>query len=220
MHPTTYEYLKPTDEQVNAMARVRAAAKAYNDILDAVLPDGPDKTFVIRAHRSNAMWANVAITRQPDGTPRTLNQRRRNATSRLASCIHAGGSRVSDIRNDGFHIYEVVLAENHKLRAALEEILATTGEDKSCCRGIAARALTAIEMKEQIMSYSGPSMEGFELLQRLARPDANGISLPKRDSVADSLAKDRLIECRRSDNDTETWWITDKGRDFCRSAMS
>jgi hypothetical protein len=38
--------------------------------LEALLPDGPDKTFVIRAHRSNAMWANVAITRLPDGTPR------------------------------------------------------------------------------------------------------------------------------------------------------
>lgn len=71
MHPSTYEYLKPTDEQIAAMATVRAAAKAYNDVLDAVLPDGPDKTFVIRAHRSNAMWVNVAITRLPDGTPRT-----------------------------------------------------------------------------------------------------------------------------------------------------
>lgn len=71
MHASTYEYLKPTDEQVDAMAKVRAAAKAYNDVLDAVLPDGPDKTFVIRNHRSNAMWANVAITRHPDGTPRT-----------------------------------------------------------------------------------------------------------------------------------------------------
>lgn len=71
MHPSTYEYLKPTDEQIEAMAKVRAAAKAYNDVLDAMLPDGPDKTFVIRNHRSNAMWANVAITRQPDGTPRT-----------------------------------------------------------------------------------------------------------------------------------------------------
>lgn len=70
MHPSTYEYLKPTDEQTAQMSRVRAAAKAYNDILDAELPDGPDKTFVLRAHRSNAMWANVAITRQPDGTPR------------------------------------------------------------------------------------------------------------------------------------------------------
>lgn len=71
MHSSTYEYLKPTDEQVAAMAKVRAAAKAYNDVLDDVLPDGPDKTFVIRAHRSNAMWANVAITRLPDGTPRS-----------------------------------------------------------------------------------------------------------------------------------------------------
>lgn len=71
MHSSTYEYLKPTDEQVDAMARVRAAAKAFSDVLEAELPDGPDKTFVIRAHRSNAMWANVAITRQPDGAPRT-----------------------------------------------------------------------------------------------------------------------------------------------------
>ena len=70
MHRSTYEYLKPTDEQVAQMARVRAAAKAYSDVLEAELPDGPDKTFVIRAHRSNAMWANVAITRQPDGAPR------------------------------------------------------------------------------------------------------------------------------------------------------
>lgn len=70
MHPSTYEYLKPTDAQLTAMAKVREAAKVYNDILDAMLPDGPDKTFVIRAHRSNAMWANVAITRLPDGTPR------------------------------------------------------------------------------------------------------------------------------------------------------
>lgn len=70
MHPSTYEYLKPTVAQIEKMARVRAAAKAYNDVLDQELPDGPDKTFVIRAHRSNAMWANVAITRLPDGTPR------------------------------------------------------------------------------------------------------------------------------------------------------
>ena len=70
MHPSTYEYLLPTEAQKERMARVRAAAKAYHDVLDAELPDGPDKTFAIRAHRSNAMWANVAITRLPDGTPR------------------------------------------------------------------------------------------------------------------------------------------------------
>jgi hypothetical protein len=71
VHPSTYEYLKPTEEQTGRMARVRAAAKAYGDVLAAELPEGPDKTFVIRGHRSNAMWANVAITRLPDGTPRT-----------------------------------------------------------------------------------------------------------------------------------------------------
>lgn len=69
-HPLTYEYLKPTEAQMETMARVRAAAKAFNDVLDAELPDGPDKTFAIRSHRSNAMWANVAITRHADGTPR------------------------------------------------------------------------------------------------------------------------------------------------------
>lgn len=70
LHPSTFEYLKPTDDQMARMARVRAAAKAYSDVLDAELPEGPDKTFIQRAHRSNAMWANVSITRQADGTPR------------------------------------------------------------------------------------------------------------------------------------------------------
>lgn len=71
LHDTTFEYLKPTDEQLAQMATVRKAAADYATILDASLPDGPDKTFVLRAHRSNAMWANVAITRHADGAPRT-----------------------------------------------------------------------------------------------------------------------------------------------------
>jgi hypothetical protein len=70
MHSSTFEYLKPTDDQIIQMTKVREAAKIYCDVLEKVLPDGPDKTFIIRAHRSNAMWANVAITRLPDGTPR------------------------------------------------------------------------------------------------------------------------------------------------------
>lgn len=70
MHPSTYEYIKPTDEQIGKMARLRQAAKAYGDLLEAELPEGPDKTFVIRQHRANAMWVNVAVTRLPDGTPR------------------------------------------------------------------------------------------------------------------------------------------------------
>lgn len=71
MHSSTFEYLKPTDAQIAAMNNVRQAAADYCEVLERILPDGPDKTFIIRAHRSNAMWANVAITRLPDGTPRT-----------------------------------------------------------------------------------------------------------------------------------------------------
>lgn len=71
LHPSTFDYLQPTDKQKAAMARLRAAAKAYSDVLEAELPSGADKTYVLRAHRSNAMWVNVAVTRQPDGAPRT-----------------------------------------------------------------------------------------------------------------------------------------------------
>lgn len=71
MHSSTYDYLKPTDEQMATMTKHREAAKVYGEALEALLPDGPDKTATIRQHRSNAMWANVAITRNADGTPRT-----------------------------------------------------------------------------------------------------------------------------------------------------
>lgn len=71
LHPSTFEYLKPREAQIEQMALVRQAAKEYCDKLDQILPEGPDKTYIIRAHRSNAMWANVTITRNPDGSPRT-----------------------------------------------------------------------------------------------------------------------------------------------------
>ena len=71
MHSSTFEYLKPTEDQIEQMNKVRTAARAYCDVLQEILPDGPDKTFIIRNPRSNAMWCNVAITRLPDGTPRT-----------------------------------------------------------------------------------------------------------------------------------------------------
>lgn len=67
---TTFEYLKPTDAQIAQMAVVRKASAEYAAVLEASLPDGPDKTYVLRAHRQNAMWANVAITRHADGAPR------------------------------------------------------------------------------------------------------------------------------------------------------
>lgn len=71
MHSSTFEYLKPTEVQIEQMSIVRKAAADYCAILEKELPDGPDKTYIIRNHRANAMWANVAITRLPDGTPRS-----------------------------------------------------------------------------------------------------------------------------------------------------
>lgn len=70
MHSSTFEYLKPTDAQIEKMASVREAARVFCNVLERELPDGPDKTYIIRKHRENAMWANVAITREADGTPR------------------------------------------------------------------------------------------------------------------------------------------------------
>lgn len=71
MHPSTFEYLKPTDAQIEQMALVREAGRVYADVLEASLPAGPDKTYALRKHREVAMWANIAITRNPDGSPRT-----------------------------------------------------------------------------------------------------------------------------------------------------
>jgi hypothetical protein len=70
MHQSTFEYLIPQPDQIETMNRVREAAGIFNAVLEKELPDGPDKTFTIRNHRTTAMWANVAITRQPDGSPR------------------------------------------------------------------------------------------------------------------------------------------------------
>ena len=70
MHQSTFEYLKPTDDQMEAMAHLRAAAKEYSDALDEELPEGPDKTYILRSFRTITMWVNVALTRLPDGSPR------------------------------------------------------------------------------------------------------------------------------------------------------
>jgi hypothetical protein len=71
MHPSTFEYLKPTDDQMNTMGAMREAFAVFAKTIDGWLPDGPDKTYVMRHLRECAMWANVAVTRQPDGAPRT-----------------------------------------------------------------------------------------------------------------------------------------------------
>jgi hypothetical protein len=61
---------RPLDDQIERMQRVREAAEAFAEVLERELPDGPDKTFVLRNHRTTEMWSIIAITRQSDGSPR------------------------------------------------------------------------------------------------------------------------------------------------------
>jgi hypothetical protein len=71
LHSSTFEYLIPTDEQIATMAELRNASKKYAELVDHMLPNGPDKTYILRRIRETAMWINVSVTREADGTPRT-----------------------------------------------------------------------------------------------------------------------------------------------------
>jgi hypothetical protein len=70
LHKTTFEYLKPTEDQLAEMAVVRAEFAKFAVVLDRMLPAGADKTYVMRQLRDMAMWANVTLTRLADGSPR------------------------------------------------------------------------------------------------------------------------------------------------------
>jgi hypothetical protein len=52
------------------MQEIRDAAQTYMERVMDLVPPGDDKEHVIRLIRGSAMWANVAITRYADGTPR------------------------------------------------------------------------------------------------------------------------------------------------------
>ena len=70
LHESTFGFLKPNQAGVDKMAIVREAAKAYADVLDEHLEDGPDKTYALRKLREVAVWANISVTRFADGFPR------------------------------------------------------------------------------------------------------------------------------------------------------
>lgn len=70
MHPTTFDYLKPTPQQLHTMEGVRGAYKALFDLVEQAVPPGRYKALAISALEESAMWANKGITRDSDGTPR------------------------------------------------------------------------------------------------------------------------------------------------------
>jgi hypothetical protein len=70
LHPHAFDSIKPTEAQLLAMQKVRDGAKEFYELLDRVVPDGPDKTFVVRQLMGLVMWANRAVMHRPDGAPR------------------------------------------------------------------------------------------------------------------------------------------------------
>jgi hypothetical protein len=70
LDPSTFEYLKPTEAQLEQMARARVLCGNLAVELNLLLPEGADKTYILRKLREVAMWANIAITREADGSPR------------------------------------------------------------------------------------------------------------------------------------------------------
>ena len=70
LHPSTFEYLNPTDAQLQQMADVRHVFAEFVAYIEVHVPDGADRAYVVRRLRECAMWCNVAITRNADGTPR------------------------------------------------------------------------------------------------------------------------------------------------------
>lgn len=70
LHPSTFEYLKPTDQQLDEMANMHRLTKAYAEAVETYVPQGADRTYALRKLRELAMWLNVAIMRKADGSPR------------------------------------------------------------------------------------------------------------------------------------------------------
>lgn len=70
LHRSTFSYLQPTADQLDAMGLCRSACANCADVLVQHIPDGADKDHALRLLREVSVWANIAITRNPDGSPR------------------------------------------------------------------------------------------------------------------------------------------------------
>ena len=70
LHDDAFRDLDLTSEQQSRLAILRDGAAAYARMIDYNLADGPDKTFVLRNHRTSQMWAEAAIVKLADGRAR------------------------------------------------------------------------------------------------------------------------------------------------------
>lgn len=70
LHANTFSYLMPTKDQQELMSAIRHHSHAYADAIERLVPEGADRTYALRKVREVAMWLNVAITRNADGSQR------------------------------------------------------------------------------------------------------------------------------------------------------
>ena len=71
LHESTFFSSQPSASQAEDMESMRRSFDELSEKIEAVVPGGPDQTYILRKLRECAMWTNVAITRHADGTPRT-----------------------------------------------------------------------------------------------------------------------------------------------------
>jgi hypothetical protein len=71
LDPSTFDYHKATEAQIEQMAVVRKAFHELAKQITAHVPAGHDQQHAIRLIRAASMWCNACITRHEDGTPRT-----------------------------------------------------------------------------------------------------------------------------------------------------
>ena len=70
LHPETFDFLAPTEAQIETMAKLRAAFSNLAHEVDDTVRPGEDKQYILRLIRTAAVWTNIAITRDSDGAPR------------------------------------------------------------------------------------------------------------------------------------------------------
>lgn len=70
MHPTTYDALAPSVDQLARILALRKATKAYADVVESIVPEGKMRDRVLIDLLGIESLAIIAVTREDDGTPR------------------------------------------------------------------------------------------------------------------------------------------------------
>jgi hypothetical protein len=71
LHPTTFTYLKPSEDEIACMQEVREAYKTLSDTIEKFIHEGRYRLLAQTALEESAMWANKGLTRESDGAPRS-----------------------------------------------------------------------------------------------------------------------------------------------------